>query len=94
MTISFDCFGQRGTGKVTNEDAVLLDDQVFQGSVRDRGVIDTGQARHFAVADGGSSATEPRTSSRRGGASDEFTVIVLARTDGNIALPSHDPRNV
>ena len=63
--ISFNCFSQRGTGKAHNEDAVLLDGQVHQGSVREHGVVDTAQTHYFAVADGVSSGTRPRAASRR-----------------------------
>lgn len=65
MAIKFTCFSQRGTGKPHNEDAVLLDGQVHQGRVREHGVVDTSQPCFFAVADGVSSGTLPRTASRR-----------------------------
>lgn len=65
MPIAFEAFSQRGTDKVHNEDAILLADQVHQGRVRERGTVDTSQPRYFAVADGVSSGTLPRTASRR-----------------------------
>ncbi len=65
MRISFNAFSQRGTGKPNNEDAVLLDDQVHQGRVREYGDVDTSRPRYFAVADGVSISTLPRTASRR-----------------------------
>ena len=65
MRIAFSAFSQRGTGKAHNEDAVLLDDQVHQGRVREHGAVDTSQPRYFAVADGVSTGTLPRTASRR-----------------------------
>jgi PPM family protein phosphatase len=65
MRIAFNCFSQRGTGKAHNEDAVLLDGQVHQGRVREQGEVDLSRARFFAVADGVSSGTLPRTASRR-----------------------------
>jgi len=40
MKISCTSFSQRGTGKAHNEDAVLLDGQVHQGRVRERGAVD------------------------------------------------------
>lgn len=65
MRIVFNSFSQRGTGKTHNEDAALLDDQVHQGRIRGHGEVDTSQSRYFAVADGVSSGTLPRTASRR-----------------------------
>jgi len=65
MKLSFRCFSQRGVGKAHNEDAVLLNGKVHQGSVREHGVTDTAQPRYFAVADGVSAGTHPRTASRR-----------------------------
>lgn len=65
MRIAFNSFSQRGTGKVHNEDAVLLDGQVHQGRVREHGAVDTYQPCYFAVADGVSTGTLPRTASRR-----------------------------
>lgn len=65
MPIAFEAFSQRGTGKAHNEDAILLAGQVHQGRVRERGTVDTAQPRCFAVADGVSSGTLPRTASRR-----------------------------
>ena len=61
----FTAFSQRGTGKAHNEDALLLDGQVHQGRVPEQGEVDSSQARFFAVADGVSSGTLPRTASRR-----------------------------
>jgi len=63
--ISFDCFSQRGVGKAHNEDAVLLGGRVHQGSVCERGVVDSLRPCCFAVADGVSSGAQPRTASRR-----------------------------
>ena len=63
-SITFTAFSQRGSCKVHNEDAVLLDGQVHQGRVREHGAVDTSQPRYFAVADGVSSGTLPRTASR------------------------------
>jgi protein phosphatase len=63
--IAFNAFSQRGTGKAHNEDALLLAGQVSQGRVRERGAVDASQPRCFAVADGVSSGTLPRTASRR-----------------------------
>ena len=65
MWIAFNSLSQRGTGKAHNEDALLLDGQVHQGRVREQGEVDSLQARFFAVADGVSSGTLPRTASRR-----------------------------
>jgi len=65
MRIAFNSFSQRGSGKSHNEDAVLLDGRVHQGRVRERGEIDTSQPCYFAVADGVSIGTLPRTASRR-----------------------------
>lgn len=65
MQIAFSAFSQRGTGKAHNEDAVLLDGKVHQGRVRERGEVNASLPRYFAVADGVSSGTLPRTASRR-----------------------------
>ncbi len=65
MKLSFRCFSQRGVGKAHNEDAVLLNGKVHQGSVREHGIADTAQPRYFAVADGVSAGTHPRTASKR-----------------------------
>lgn len=65
MKLSFRCFSQRGVGKAHNEDAVLLNGKVHQGSVREHGIADTAQPRYFAVADGVSAGTRPRTASKR-----------------------------
>lgn len=64
IRIVFTCFSQRGTGKTHNEDAVLLDDSVYQGRVRECGETDLSQPRYFAVADGVAIGTRPRTASR------------------------------
>ncbi len=61
----FTAFSQRGRGKLHNEDAVLLDNQVYQGSVREGGMVDTAQPRYFAIADGVAIGTLPRMASRR-----------------------------
>jgi len=58
-------FSQRGRGKIHNEDAVLLDNQVYQGSVREGGMVDTSQPRYFTIADGVAIGTLPRLASRR-----------------------------
>ena len=58
-------FSQRGRGKSHNEDAILLDGQVYQGSIREHGIVDTSQPRYFAIADGVAIGTLPRTASRR-----------------------------
>lgn len=63
--IRFVAFSQRGVGKAHNEDAVMLDGRVLQGTVREQGAFDTQQPRYFAVADGVSIGTRPRTASRR-----------------------------
>lgn len=63
--IAYHFFSQRGTGKAHNEDAVLLDGKVHQGRVREHGAVDASQPRYFAVADGVSSGTLPRTASQR-----------------------------
>ena len=65
MRIAFNSFSQRGSGKAHNEDALLLDGQVHQGRVREKGEVDSSQPRYFAVADGVSTGTLPRTASRR-----------------------------
>ena len=65
MAIKFTCFSHCGTGKAHNEDAVLLDGQVHQGREREHGEVDTSQPRYFAVADGVSTGTLPRTASHR-----------------------------
>ncbi|MER0204454.1 MAG: serine/threonine-protein phosphatase [Nitrosomonas sp.] len=61
----YTAFSQRGRGKSHNEDAVLLDAQVYQGSIREHGIVDTSQPRYFAIADGVAIGTLPRTASRR-----------------------------
>lgn len=61
----YTAFSQRGSGKLHNEDAVLLDGQVHQGSVREGGIVDTIQPRYFAIADGVAIGTLPRMASRR-----------------------------
>lgn len=58
-------FSQRGSGKLHNEDAVLLDGQVYQGSIREHGAVDASQPRYFAIADGVAIGTLPRLASRR-----------------------------
>lgn len=58
-------FSQRGRGKIHNEDAVSLDGQVYQGSVREDGMVDIAQPRYFAIADGVAIGTLPRLASRR-----------------------------
>ena len=65
MRIAFNSFSHRGSGKSHTEDAMLLDGRVRQGRVREHGEIDASQPRYFAVADGVSSGTLPRTASRR-----------------------------
>jgi serine/threonine protein phosphatase PrpC len=65
MKIRFTSFSQRGSGKAHNEDAVLLDGQVHQGSVREHGEVDMSQPHLFAIADGVSGGALPRTASRR-----------------------------
>lgn len=64
-TFQYTAFSQRGSGKLHNEDAVLLDDQVYQGSIREHGAVDTSQPRYFAIADGVAIGTLPRLASRR-----------------------------
>ena len=64
-TFQYTAFSQRGSGKLHNEDAVLLDSQVYQGSVREGGMVDTLQLRYFAIADGVAIGTLPRVASRR-----------------------------
>lgn len=63
--IDFVTASQRGKDKTRNEDALLLDGHVHQGRVREHGEVDTSQPHYFAVADGVSSGTLPRTASRR-----------------------------
>ena len=66
VLIDLAAFSQHGTGKMHNEDAVLLDGHVLQGRVRDHGEVNvTSQPRYFAVADGVSNGTLPSTASRR-----------------------------
>lgn len=66
INFRFSAFSQRGRGKLHNEDTVLLDGQVHQGSVREHGMVDnTSQPRYFAIADGVAIGTLPRTASRR-----------------------------
>jgi len=62
--LSYTAFSQRRRSKLHNEDAVLLDGRVHQGSVREHGLVNTSQPRCFAVADRVVS-TLPRTASRR-----------------------------
>ena len=62
---NFTAFSQRGTNKPHNEDALLLNGKVHQGSVRESGVVEASRQVHFAIADGVSSGTNPRTASRR-----------------------------
>ncbi len=54
---------QRGRGKAHNEDALLLNGQVHQGSVREHGAVDVSQPRYFAIADGVAIGTLPRAAS-------------------------------
>ena len=63
--ITFTAFSQRGTGKPNNEDAMLLSGQVQQGRVREQGKVDPSRPCYFAVTDGVSISTRPRTASRR-----------------------------
>lgn len=65
MRITFNSFSQRGADKARNEDALLLDGQVHQGRVRVGDEVGLLEPRYFAVADGVSSGTLPRTASRR-----------------------------
>jgi len=65
INFQFTAFSQRGRGKSHNEDAILLDGQVYQGSIREHGIVDTSQPRYFAIADGVAIGTLPRTASRR-----------------------------
>ena len=58
-------FSQRGIGKSHNEDAVLLDGRILQGTVREQGEADSLQPHYFAIADGVAIGTRPRTASRR-----------------------------
>lgn len=62
--LRYNAFSQRGRGKLHNEDAVLLNGQVHQGSVREHGIIDVSRPCHFAVADGVAIGTLPRMASR------------------------------
>ena len=57
-------FSQRGTGKPRNQDAVLLNGQVCQGSVRQCGRLTGAGPFTFAVADGVSGGANPRLASR------------------------------
>lgn len=43
----------------------MLNGQVYQGSVREHGAVDTSQPRYFAIADGVAIGTLPRMASRR-----------------------------
>lgn len=65
MSVEFNAFSQRGTDKAHNEDALLLNGQVLQGRIREQGEVATSQPCYFAVADGVSSGTLPRTASLR-----------------------------
>ena len=65
MAIKLSCFSHRGTGKAHNEDALLPDDQVHHGRVREHGEVDASQSRYFAVANGVFSGTVPCTGTRR-----------------------------
>lgn len=65
MSVIFKSFSQRGTNKPHNEDALLLNGKVHQGSVRESGVVESSKPSYFAIADGVSSGTNPRTASRR-----------------------------
>ena len=62
--IAFTSFSHRGIGKAHNEDAILLAGNVHQGRVREVGTVSADLPRYFAVADGVSSGTLPRTASR------------------------------
>lgn len=42
----------------------MLDGQVYQGSVREQGVVDAAQTCYFAIADGVAIGTRPRIASR------------------------------
>lgn len=63
--LRYTAFSQRGRGKLHNEDAILLNGRVHQGSVREHGVFDVSQPCHFAIADGVAIGTLPRLASRR-----------------------------
>lgn len=65
MQILFNAFSQRGIGKAHNEDAMLLGGKIHQGRVRENGSVHTLIPCYFAVADGVSIGTRPRTASRR-----------------------------
>ncbi len=65
MKIAFSPFRQRGTNKRHNEDSLLLDGQLHQGSVREQGEVETVQPCYFAVTDGVTIGTPPRTAGRR-----------------------------
>lgn len=65
FSFSYATFSQRGVGKVHNEDALMLDGEVYQGTVREHGQVKSSLASYFAIADGVSISTRPRTASRR-----------------------------
>lgn len=60
----FHAFSQRGKGKLHNEDALLLNHRVYQGSVRESGLLAGDAPQWFAIADGVSSSFQPRRASR------------------------------
>ena len=62
---------------------MLLDGQVHQGRVREHGEVDTSQPCNFAVTDGVSSGTLPRTASRR---LLELLQACLEKTPGTASL--------
>ena len=64
-TFQYTAFSQRGRGKSHNEDAILIDNQVHQESVREDGMVDIAQPRYFAITDGVAIGTLPRVASRR-----------------------------
>lgn len=66
MTIAFQAFGQRSNSKPHNDDALLLNGQVYQGSIREQGEVDhTAKAVYFAVEKSVSNSPCPHTANRR-----------------------------
>lgn len=62
--LRFNAFSQRGKGKLHNEDAFLFSHRVYQGSVRESGVLSGDDPQWFAIADGVSVSLQPRKASR------------------------------
>lgn len=79
----------------------MLNNQVYQGSVREGGIVDTAQPRYFAIADGVAIGTLPRLASRRlleilrdrfASAATESLSMLLHRVQQDYVALSANPR--